>query len=254
MPMNGCDTQIFTGAFDDDTLVSVDPETRRAEDGTLCYKILAKKYSHWSLDGNGTVIMETDTTYKVKDGWYGYTREFTGKDTAFIVMDPWIDCSDPVLNDYFGKNCEGFTLPLMQAAAAAGHHIIVMTNDPGKIKFNTRITPGLEDLAAVGRADVIYHQNHTPETFYAYLGQKNITNLIYTGYCSNMCVMFRPMGIVRMKEFENLKFYFVPQCAMAMEHAETWETRSVHRYTTLNIAQLHAGLLSYEDLMNAFTM
>ena len=239
-------------AFDlwaDDENPEIDNEVNVAEDGTMTYKLRTKSYSHWYINEEGGYDYLSETKIKTGDDWYYYDIDFSNRDTAFIVMDPWCDWADDYLNEYFGAVTERTTLPLMQAAAESGHKIIILTNDPANFKYNTKITPGLQELVDAGKAELLYHSDWPQDKFIAKLDEEGITKLIYTGYASNMCVLTRDLGISKMIG-KGKQLFFVPECSAAMEHADTWETQEVHKATTFIIGQVQAKLIDFEDIYN----
>ena len=240
-------------AFDlwaDDDGEALDPETTVSEDGTMSYKLRTKSYSHWYINEEGGYDYLSETKIKTGDDWYYYDFEFSNKDTAFIVMDPWCDWADDYLNEYFGAVTEKTTLPLMQAAAESGHKVIILTNDPAKIKYNTKISEGLQTLVDEGKAELLYHTDWPYDKFNEKLDNDGIKNLVYTGYASNMCVLTRELGISNMIG-SGKRLFFVPECSAAMEHADTWETQEVHKATTFIIGQVQAKLIDFEDIYKA---
>ena len=240
-------------AFDlwsDDDGEALDPETTVSEDGMMTYKLRTKSYSHWYINEEGGYDYLSETKIKTGDDWYYYDFDFSNKDTAFIVMDPWCDWADDYLNEYFGAVTEKTTLPLMQAAAESGHKVIILTNDPAKVKYNTKITPGLQELVDAGKAELLYHTDWPFDKFNEKLDNDGIKNLIYTGYASNMCVLTRELGISNMIG-SGKRLFFVPECSAAMELADTWETQEVHKATTFIIGQVQAKLIDFEDIYNA---
>lgn len=246
------ENEVKEASFDlwaDDEGAEIDSEKTIAEDGTMTYKLRTKSYSHWFINEEGGYDYLSDTKIKTGDDWYYYDFELSNRDTAFIVMDPWCDWADDYLNEYFGAVTEKTTLPLMQAAAESGHKIIILTNDPAKMKYNTKITPGLQALVDEGKAELLYHTDWPYDKFNAMLDEAGIKNLIYTGYASNMCVLTRELGITKMIG-SGKRLFFVPECSAAMEHADTWETQEVHKATTFIIGQVQAKLVDFEDIYN----
>lgn len=241
----------FAGVFSDDDVQPVEPNTVKNADGSITYTLRTKRYSHWKFKEDGTMDQVSDTKINAEDKWYGFDKEFSSKDTAFIVMDPWIDWADDFVNDYFGEITQKTTLPLMQAAAESGHTVIILTNDPAKVTYNTKIDPGLQALVDAGKAELLYHTDYTVDTFLQLLESKGIKKLMYTGYASNMCVLFRELGIARMALTGKVETYFIPECSGALEHADTWDTQEIHNATTLVISQTQALLVDFDDIMKA---
>jgi nicotinamidase-related amidase len=131
-----------------------------------------------------------------------------------------------------------------------GHRIIILTNDPGKVNYNTKIHPKLAALVADGKATLLYHQNFDDDQFADYLHKAGINTLIYAGFASNMCVIGRRMGMIPMVQ-QGFKTYFVPEASAAVETEGTWESGSVHRETTNLISQWIAEIVHFDDFMQA---
>ena len=246
----GCAATAGTDLWADDDGEALDPATTISKDETMTYNLRTKSYSHWYINDEGGYDYLSETKIKTGDDWYYYDFELSNKDTAFIVMDPWCDWADDYLNEYFGAVTEKTTLPLMQAAAESGHKIIILTNDPARVKYNTKITPGLQKLVDEGKAELLYHTDWPYDKFNEKLDSDGIKNIIYTGYASNMCVLTRELGITKMIG-SGKRLFFVPECSAAMEHADTWETQEVHKATTFIIGQVQAKLIDFEDIYNA---
>ena len=65
---------------------------------------------------------------------------------------------------------------------------------------------------------------------------------------TNMCVIGRPLGIIRMVH-EGFRIFFVPDAAAAIEHKETWETQDLHKAVTMVLSQWAAELIDVDDVL-----
>jgi hypothetical protein len=165
-------------------------------------------------------------------------------------MDPWVDMASDHLNQYYGRIAESHVVPLVIKGLERGHRIIVLTNDPDVVKYNTKIHPKLAELVADGKATLLYHQDFDDDQFAAYLHKAGIHTLIYAGFASNMCVIGRRMGMIPMVQ-QGFKNFFVPEASAAVEREGTWESGSVHREMTDMISQWVAEIVHYDDFMQA---
>ena len=68
---------------------------------------------------------------------------------------------------------------------------------------------------------------------------------------SNMCVLFRELGIARMALTGKVETYFIPECSGAIEHAGTWDSQEIHKATTLVISQTQALIIAFDDIIKA---
>ena len=75
-----------------------------------------------------------------------------------------------------------------------------------------------------------------------------IANLVYCGFNTNMCVIGRPLGIIRMVH-EGFRIFFVPDAAAAIEHKETWEDQGLHKAVTMVLSQWAAELIDVDDVL-----
>ncbi len=212
------------------------------------YRVHAKRYSHWVLSDEGKYIHVTESLLAVKDAWYSFEEEISIKNTAFVIMDPWIDWPDENLNLYYGSITEKKLLPLIKKAAKAGHPVLILTEAPPR-PHNTEIDANLAEMAKREEATILYHGDYNSDDFAKYLQERDIDTLIYTGYASNLCVLSRGMGIVPMSG-KGLRIYFVPKASAAMEREDTWESGIVHEITSLIISQASAKNLDLEELLS----
>ena len=137
---------------------------------------------------------------------YTIKRKINSNQTAMIVMDPWIDYATKHLNDYSSTITEEYITPLIKEGFAQGNPIIILTNNPNAVTYNTKIHPTLEKLVTDNQAALLYHQDYDDKQFADYLRQNNINSLIYTGFASNMCVIGRKMGMIPMR-LQNFQTY-----------------------------------------------
>ena len=212
-------------------------------------QIEARRYSEWALDAEGELLLGPEGLPQAREGWYGISRTFTNQDAAFLVMDPWNDWADDALNRYFAAVTDAKTLPLMQAAAQSGYRVLILTNDPEGLAYNREIHAGFRAMVDAGGAELLYHTQYTVDSFVDRLSTEGIRHLIYTGYASNLCVLFRELGIASVNRTGRLDCYFIPACSAAIERADTWATGEVHEITTLLISQSQALLIDDGELM-----
>jgi hypothetical protein len=213
------------------------------------YAVTASKQSYFQLDENGGFV-EKDGLPIRGENVYRFTRMIDPNVTAVVVMDPWIDMASDHLNEYYGRIAESHVVPLVNKSLERGHRVIVMTNDPAVVKYNTKIHPKLAALVESGKATLLYHQDLDDDEFAEYLRKDGISTLIYTGFASNMCVIGRRMGMIPMVQ-QGFKTYFVPEASAAVETEGNWETGRVHRETTTIIEQWIAEIVHYDDFMQA---
>jgi hypothetical protein len=220
-----------------------------AADRAKAYTVTTHRQSYFLLNENGGLVEEDGLPIRAEK-IYELKRTIDPHTTAIVVMDPWIDMASDHLNEYYGRILESHVSPLVNKGLERGHRIIVLTNDPKVVKYNTKIYPKLAELVADGKATLLYHQDLDDDLFAEYLRKAGVNTLIYVGFASNMCVIGRRMGMIPMVQ-QGFKTYFVPEASAAVETEGTWESGSVHRETTKIISQWIAEIVPYDEFMQA---
>jgi len=213
------------------------------------YTVTSEKYSYFLLNAAGNLVHSNGRPIPA-DGIYAISVWINPKKTAIVVMDPWIDKPSDFLNAYDREITKNYLLPLVHQAHRKGHPIIILTNDPNKVNYNTQIDDELSAMVNDPHVYLLYHQNHNAKTFAKFLKKLKIDTLIYTGFASNMCVIGRPMGMIMMK-YQGLRLFFVPEASAAIETVETWETGKIHEATTTIISQWIGNIIHWEDQMQS---
>lgn len=213
------------------------------------YTLTTSRLSYFALDSNGNLKSQNSLPYR-SEGMYRFHRTINPNSTAIVIMDPWIDMASEHLNEYYGEVVESRIIPLVKRALTRGHPIIVLTNDPNKVKYNTKIHHELQKLVENGKASILFHQDLDDEGFATYLHSQGIESLIYTGFASNTCVVGRRMGMIPMTH-QGFKILFIPDASAAVEYTDTWHDQSVHKAITKIISQWIAEIIDYEEFMEA---
>jgi len=155
------------------------------------------------------------------------------------------------LNQYYGKITENYILPLIKKANEAGFPVYIFTNDCKAIKpvpYSCEISQQFYLMEKdYPKVKVIYWQDIDLSKFVKLLKDKGISNLIYTGFASNMCVIGRPTGMFNMVQ-QGFSLYFIPEASAAVETNESWKSQKIHKATTTIISQWMARLIKYDDI------
>lgn len=204
-------------------------------------------YSYYALNDNGNLVLENGLPYSDEQS-YHFSRELQPNSTALIVIDPWIDSPSEFLNEYYGEVIDKRIIPMVNRSLELNIPIIVFTNDPNIVSYNTKIPEDLDELVTVEKVTLLYHQDYATLEFTNYLRGNGINALIYTGFASNMCVIGRPIGMIAMVE-QGFKTYFIPEASAAMEFSNTWDSQQVHQTTTGIISQWIAEIIPYNEFM-----
>lgn len=231
---------------------------------TLGYKALAEKnpprtltvpatrISFFQLDSKGQLQHDQKgLPFKSQNEMYTTDVSFSPSNTAFFVVDPWTNAPSNFLNQYYGKITQTYILPLIRKAIAWDFPVYIFTNRCEDIKpAPYSCTIPKEFYAMVKKypkVKLIHWQEIKLDAFVTSLRNDGITNLIYTGFASNMCIIGRPTGMINMLQ-QGFALYFIPEASAAVETEGTWQAQTIHRATTTMIAQWMAKLIKYQDI------
>lgn len=220
--------------------------------GVTTYMLPTYLRSYFRLTEEGHLDLKNSLPYR-SEGIYYQNRVINPYESAIIVMDPWIDMASNHLNEYFGKISESKIVPLVKAAQAIGHPVIILTNNCNVSKYNCKITHKLQDMVNKKQATILYHQDMNGNQFSYYLKKQQINTLFYVGFSSNMCVIGRRKGMIPMK-LNGFQLFFIPEASAAVEEKDTWSNQSIHKGTTKVISQWIGEIVKYDDMMSALSV
>lgn len=223
------------------SVISVTPST--------AYHVTTYRQSYFKLNSSGALETKNGLPFR-SEGTYSFERTIDPSTTAIVIMDPWVDMASTHLNEFYGQITKSRIMPLIIKTLERAHPIIVLTNDPDDVDYNTNVYPEIAAFASNGQIETIYHQHFDGEEFAAYLHSKGINTLVYTGFASNMCVIGRPMGMIPMLH-HGFKLFFVPEASAAVEYPDTWDNQFIHHATTKIISQWIAEIIAYDQFMDA---
>lgn len=224
-----------------------------AQDPTInSFNAPVSRLSFFELDDKGSMkLNDAGLPYQGTKESVKLNVDFSPANTAFFVIDPWNNMPSDFLNQYFGKITQNYILPLIKRANEQGFPVYVFTNDCKAIKPvpNSCEIPEQFYLMAkqYPKLQIVYWQDIDLPVFVTSLKDKGISNLIYTGFASNICVIGRPAGMINMVH-QGFSLYFIPEASAAIETNETWSSQKIHKATTTIISQWMAKLINYDDI------
>ena len=178
-----------------------------------------------------------------KDSTYVYThRELDLNRTALILIDVW--GYDP--NDGFSQRAtihrQTKIVPLL---ALARKHNMEIIHAPGGRAI-------AEDSKPVPGEIVIASQGVLGDTLQLdlFLKTHNITTLLYAGYASNLCVLNRPTGIIKMSEL-GYNIVLIRDATLAFETPESLEGEWANVMAITMVEQLWGESTTIDDLRSA---
>ncbi len=176
---------------------------------------------------------ETDNIYLYK-GW-----ELNLNETALIIIDAWN--YEDSLNEGLWKrtqsNIDNKLIPLVDIFRSYDILIIYILHSR---ELSKSIEPLDNEYVLTTSAKKSYEsQKKAQEDLKKILEIHNINTLLYAGYCTNICLMFRPTGIIAMHEF-GYPTILIRDCTIALETKETMNGEWMKRVST-NIIEINCG-------------
>jgi len=133
--------------------------------------------------------------------------------TAMVIIDPWQYCiNDPSWSIDTNYNVVNYLNPAANALRSGGVQIIIASYDDstgGGVDSNITLSP--HDKIWTG----VYGGVHpTPKELEVYLDSMGITNLIYAGYATNLCLVNRPVGVDTIAKTGKYNIIVVRDCTV----------------------------------------
>ena len=228
------------------------------QDKANSIQVQASYHSYYKRDTQGVYLLRNGKPYhdKGQSEKYTSTAFFSPKNTAIIIIDPWNNSPSKILNEDSDKLINIYLAPLAYSASTQGYKIYIFSNDCKAIKpepYSCGISTSLRNLVKSNQDVTLqYWQGFDKQSFAEELKNKGITQLIYTGFDSNMCILTRPAGLVNMQTL-GFKLYFIPEASSAIELPKTRKNQEIHQFTTIIISQSIAKIIHYKNIYSAFS-
>ena len=216
------------------------------------FSISASRLTFLELNDKGVIKLNNEgLPYQSKKEIVTIKVDFSPQNTAFFIIDPWNNMPSNFLNQYFGKITKNYILPLVERANKAGFPVYVFTNNCKAMKpvaYSCEIPQQFYVMAKkYPQFQIVYWQDMDPLAFVKSLKDKGISNLIYTGFASNVCVIGRSVGMINMIQ-QGFSLFFIPEASAAEETRDTWQSQKIHKAITTIISQWMAKLIKYDDI------
>jgi nicotinamidase-related amidase len=178
-----------------------------------------------------------------RDSTYIYeTRKLDLNRTALVLIDVWQDNLNEGWMERAKKNMESKIAPLLELARKY-HITLIHVPNNGQI---AELAKPLPDEFVVDSHNLI---DDTVELD-RYLKAHNIKTLIYAGYASNECVLYRATGIIKMKEL-GYSIILLHDSTIAVETPESLDGEWANRMA-INTVEREFGVTAIlEDLKAA---
>ena len=191
-------------------------------------------------------ISENDNIFDTeRDSTYNYeNRKLHLKETALILIDVW--SSHP--NDgWMERTREHMKLKMKPLLLLARKYNMTIVHSPHGREIAEEFKPLPNELVINSRNFI----NDSTELD-KYLKAHNISTLFYAGYASNICILNRPTGIIRMSEQYNI--ILIRDCTLAVETPESLDGQWANEIA-INIVELNWGeTTTLKDLQTALEL
>lgn len=175
---------------------------------------------------------EMDSTYAYQEQSLDMTR------TALVLIDVWESHENDGWLERAKMHCASKIVPLVQLAHETGLKII---HAPHRREIAHNVDVWENDLH-LDRAGI-----RGTDAFDRFLKKHNIDTLIYAGYVSNMCVLHRPIGMIRMR-LKGYRTMLLRDCTIAFELPETLDSEFANLVTINMVENYWGGSTTLSDL------
>lgn len=202
------------------------------------------RYSYYDMDD--------ENNYKANPAFKLQREYLNNKKTAFVVIDPWCDMVFPKVNERISENVRSYILPIVKLAVKNDIPVYIFTNNPERFDFNTKICEGLYELVDGKNVSLFYYDKiDGTQGFCNMLLDMGIDNLIYMGYASQLCMLYRNSGIVSVWYQSDFDLYVIPEATAALVDDEESHNTAMRNNICIMLSQQGiAGLIPFKDIIN----
>ena len=210
-------------------------------------------YSYYQRDSKGKYI--------VKPGFVADWRKMDIEKTAIFIIDPWQNTAFPAIDEICHNNIKSYVAPFLEHYInRGGGNVYVFTNNPDtlidpedrKVSIDNNIVKYIDNSKVnnITNMNGIFYECSSlisiPD-----ISQWNTNNIIYMGYALNMCVLFRPTGIIPIWNMNSgLDLYVVPEATCAFANTDGNRNLIMKEDVLILLAQNNiARIINYADLI-----
>lgn len=158
------------------------------------------------------------------------------------------------LNNDIQNNVNEFIIPLIKSSLDNGVKVLVFTNNPNKIDYNTKIVDSLQELVDIGSIELHYYDEFQDKNSFAlYMKKRGFKSLVYTGYAVEMCVGYRNSGVVSNylsdygKDFDR---FIIPEACLGLVSEDENENNNMRDMTVMAYSQQNiADVIHFQDYL-----
>lgn len=174
----------------------------------------------YSIDGEYDA--ESDALYK-----YSVLQLDISK-TALVLIDVWEDHPIEQWRERAAINISEKLHPLLQKA-----------RDVGMLVIHAPHGRSIHPLAYPKEGEIVLPEYYDSHEVFSDLKDRGVTTIIYAGYATNMCVLNRPIAMLRARLYYGFNVILVRDATIAVESPESlseeWEKRMAIHFVEINL-------------------
>lgn len=188
-----------------------------------------------------------------------YTEYLDVNKTVIMIIDPWSDMQFPEVNESIEQHVDSYLLPLVELAVDKGISVYIFTNNPETIDYNTKktidyntkINAKLSQLVDGENVVELYYDSvGGTEGFGELLKNDGVENIIFTGYATQMCMLYRNVGVIPMWYNTDFDLFVIPEATMpVLADNKELDMAMRNNICTMLSQQRIADIIQYEDFI-----
>ena len=210
--------------------------------------------SYFDRNQHGDYAQVNGVPFHGKKERYTFKTVLSSRDTALLVIDPWVNMPDTELNHSNQNIIDEYLIPLIIKASQHGFPVYVFTQDCKRMtkEYSCSVPQKISSLQhQYPRIKIYYWDDYDNSSKTKQLfTESGIRNLIYTGFSSNMCIINRPAGMIAMM-LQGFSNYFIPEASSAIEIESTKKDKGIHKAMEIVIAQSLGKIIHYNQIVSA---
>lgn len=193
-------------------------------------------------------------SYIANPRWMCSLRELKSDESVLVVIDPWSDSPFSEINDIVSAHVDEYLLPAVEHAIECGIDIYIFTNDPETVSYTTKIVDPLQKLVDNGEAKLCYYTDYEDSSvFTKELSAAGKKNIIYAGYSTHLCLLYRTTGVLGIyynETYPQFNLYIIPEATMAYVIEDDEINVNMRNDICIMLSQQGiASIITYDDFI-----
>ncbi len=156
--------------------------------------------------------MSSDETSQVSEPGHRESQKHLSlnlSQTALLLVDIWKMHEEHPDDGWLDKKHANITHKIVPLLAVARHHRLKIIHLPHRQEIADEATPLPGELVCNPK-----EPDDSQQELLAWLQEHQVTTLLYAGYTSNLCVLYRPVGILAMRALGH-QTILIRECTLA---------------------------------------